>query len=93
MPRKKIEVERSLRAKGFVETNGDHHYFVYWTKDGRKSDAFTKTSFTQKMQDIPDNLLATMARQCRLSRAQFLQLVDCPLSREGYELILEPDQE
>ncbi len=31
------------------------------------------------MKEIPDNLLAQMAKQCHLSKEDFLRLVDCPL--------------
>ena len=88
MPRKKTDVERGLVNKGFVQSEGDHHFFVYYTIDGRKSEAHTKTSHTQKMKEIPDNLLGAMARQCCLKRSQFLDLVDCPLSREEFEVLL-----
>jgi hypothetical protein len=29
-----------------------------------------------------------MARQCKLTKQQFLELVDCPMNRDSYELIL-----
>jgi hypothetical protein len=29
--------------------------------------------------------VSKMAKQCRLTRVQFLDLVDCPMSREHYE--------
>jgi len=51
------------------------------------------TSHTPKMKDIPDNLLPQMARQCSLNKAQFLELIDCPLSREKYEEILKEADE
>jgi hypothetical protein len=85
MPRAKDGIERGLLRKGFEQREGDHHYFVYRNLRGEKTALFTKTSHTPKMRDIPDNLLALMARQCRLSKADFLNLVDCPLSREEYE--------
>jgi hypothetical protein len=89
MPRKKTKVESALLSKGFQQTENDHHYFIYFTKDGKKTTAKTKTSHTKKMKDIPDNLLSQMARQCHLKKAEFLDLVDCPLSQDGYEEILE----
>lgn len=85
MPRNKQDVEQSLKRKGFMRKEGDHHYFVYHTMSGLKTAIFTKTSHTPKMRNIPDNLLGQMARQCRLSKSEFLDLVDCPLSREEYE--------
>jgi len=35
--------------------------------------------------DIDDSLLSKMARQCGITRRQFLCLVDCPLQRPEYE--------
>jgi tRNA/tmRNA/rRNA uracil-C5-methylase (TrmA/RlmC/RlmD family) len=89
MPRRKIDVESALRRKGFDQTEGDHHWFVYVTIKGEKTGYRTKTSHTQKMKDIPDNLLSLMARQCKLSKKDFLDLIDCPLTREAYEEILK----
>jgi len=85
MPRRKQDVERSLLRKGFRLKEGDHHYFVYYNAAGLKTAKFTKTSHTPKMREIPDGLLNLMARQCGLNKADFLDLIDCPLSREGYE--------
>lgn len=85
MPRVKRDVENALESKGFVKKEGDHHYFVYWSVAGKKSRYFTKTSHTPKMRDIPDNLLAQMAKQCGLTKAEFERLVDCPMSRDDYE--------
>jgi hypothetical protein len=89
MSRQKTKVESALVSKGFQQTENDHHYFVYFTQDGKKTTAKTKTSHTKKMKDIPDNLLGQMAKQCHLTKSQFLELVDCPLSQEKYEDILQ----
>lgn len=86
MPRKQREVEQSLRQKGFRSREGDHSYFVYWSQAGKKTAVFTKTSHGAR--ELTDSLLAQMARQCRLSRADFDRLVDCPLTRADYELKL-----
>lgn len=85
MTRKKADVEAGLKAKGFEQKEGDHHFFVYITTGGLKTTVRTKTSHTLKMKDIPDNLLSQMARQCSLNKQDFLKLIDCPLSREKYE--------
>lgn len=89
MPRKKSKVESGLKDKGFEQTEGDHHFFVYVTTEGKKTAVRTKTSHTPKMKDIPDNLLSQMARQCKLSKNDFFRLLDCPLDREKYEAILK----
>ena len=88
MPRHRKDVEAALRSKGFVQSEGDHHYFIFHTRDGRKTRARTKTSHSPKVKELPDNIIGQMARQCLLSRARFLDLVDCPLGRGEYEQAL-----
>lgn len=78
-------VERSLCRKGFLKLQGDHHFFTYFTMSGSKSSVFTKTSHTPKIKDLGDDLLKKMAQQCKLSKTDFINLIDCPLSREKYE--------
>jgi len=39
--------------------------------------------------DLGDSLIAQMSRQIGLSKGKFLDLVDCPLSREQYDSILK----
>ena len=84
MPRKQGDVEKSLKAKGFEQAKGgDHNFFHYYSKAGKKTIVFTKTSHGAR--EIDDSLLGRMARQCKLSRADFDLLVDCPLDRDSYE--------
>lgn len=84
MPRKQGEVEKSLEAKGFQRAKGgDHNYFHYYSKAGKKTAVFTKTSHGAR--ELDDSLLGRMARQCKLTRADFDRLIDCPLDRDGYE--------
>jgi len=89
MPRSKKEVERALCAKGFRLLDSHHHFFVYYTLDGRKSAVRTKTSHSRKMKDISDAILSQMAKQCRLSSGEFLDLIDCPLTQNGFETRLK----
>ncbi len=83
MPRKQDAVEKSLLSKGFQPGGGDHNYFFYYSKAGKKTIVRTKTSHGAR--EIDDNLLAQMAKQCKLSNKDFGLLVDCPLSRDAYE--------
>lgn len=86
MPRKPADVERALLNKGFRKKEGDHHFFIYHSKAGRKTAVFTKTSHGER--EISDHLLGKMAKQVRLSNREFDDLVDCPLSRDAYEVKL-----
>ena len=83
MPRKQSDVEKSLQAKGFRSREGDHNYFNYYSKAGKKTAVFTKTSHGSR--EIDDSLLSLMARQCKLSNKDFGLLIDCPLDRDTYE--------
>ncbi len=38
---------------------------------------------------IDDYLLGLMAKQCKITKKQFLELIDCPLNRDDYETILQ----
>jgi hypothetical protein len=89
MQRDARKIETSLQSKGFERFEGDHSYFLYRTATGKKTLAKTKTSHTPKMKSIGDELLARMAKQCFLTKPQFLELIDCPLDRNAYEAILK----
>ena len=86
MPRKQSKVEKGLEAKGFRHDDGDHHFFHYFSTAGKKTRVFTKTSHGAS--EIDDSLLGRMAKQCKLKRAEFDRLIDCPLSRDAYESML-----
>ena len=86
MPRKQKVVEAALQGKGFQESGGDHRYFHYYSKAGKKTAVFTKTSHGNS--ELNDFLLGCMAKQCRLTRQKFELLVDCPLDRDSYEALL-----
>jgi hypothetical protein len=86
--RDKRQIEASLVAKGFERQEGDHHFFCYRATTGKKTMAFTKTSHTPKMKTITDELLSRMAKQCKLNKQKFIELIDCPLDRQGYEKLL-----
>lgn len=81
----KREVERSLESKGFERSPNKHNNFIYFTKSGKKSPARTGTSHSKKMKTIPDSIISEMAKQCKLTKAEFEDLINCPMSRDQYE--------
>ena len=83
----KRKVENAICSKGFQIDNDHHHFFIYYTIDGRRTSVRTHTSHTPKG-GINDFLIGKMSKQCRLRKPQFLDLVNCPLAREAYEKIL-----
>lgn len=92
MPLRRGDVEAALERKGFERRKGDHRYFTYCTARGTRTRVRTKTSHGRSGADIDDELLSRMAKQCRLSKEQFRDFVDCSLSRSDYEgVLLEKD--
>ncbi len=89
---KRPEVERALQRKGFRRRAGDHSFFIYYTRDGKKTPVRTKTSHGSSHRDIGSEIASRMARQCRLSSGDFERLVDCSLSRAEYEELLTRQQ-
>jgi len=87
VPRKKGDVVAGLENKGFQPREGDHLFLHYFNRDGRKTCVYTKVSHGSKG-DIDESLLGVMAKQCKLTKKNFLLLVDCPLTREVYEASL-----
>ncbi|SHL33518.1 hypothetical protein SAMN02745216_05029 [Desulfatibacillum alkenivorans DSM 16219] len=82
----KRSVEKGLQKKGFVKDGGDHHYFVYFSMEGKKTPVKTKTSHgSSKYKTLGAPLIAQMARQCKLTKQEFTDLIECPLSQKKYE--------
>ena len=72
----------ALLSKGFVQDDSrDHKYFFFCFQD-RKTDIFTRLSHGQRTAD--DWQLGKMARQTRLSKREFMALVECTLSGSDY---------
>ncbi len=78
-------VRAALTRKGFVQRDGDHHYYVYCA-GGKKTAVFTKISHSAD--EISDTLIGAMARQTRLNKSQFCDLVKCTLSADEYKELL-----
>ena len=86
--RDRSEIKKSLEFKGFKSREGDHQYYVYYTTNGKKTIIKTKLSRGSGYKVYSDPLLAAMAKQCKLTKGKFLDLVDCSLSQNDYEGIL-----
>ena len=61
--------------------DGDHRRFVYYS-EGKKTEIRTMVSHNSR--DVGDDLIHQMARQTRLTKSDFVALVECSLSGEGY---------
>lgn len=81
------EIISSLKKKGFELTrNGDHKIFELII-NGRKAGIRTKVSHGNKT--VHKNILSKMAKQIKISNAQFNDLIECPLDLNGLLRILQ----
>jgi len=80
-PRTVRTIINSLLKKGFIEKNTHHIIFRLYV-DGEKTDVCTYLSHGKH--ECSDSLLGKMAKQLRLTRAQFDAFIDCTLSMEAY---------
>lgn len=79
------EVLSSLQAKGFRVSQSKHAHLVLYV-DGKKS--AIRTMVSQGGRDIGEPLIHAMARQLKISKAEFMALVECTLSEEALVEIL-----
>ena len=82
--RDRRKVESALTRKGFKKDDSHHHRFFHYTANGQATGVRTHTSHSPRHKTLGDDLLNEMARQCRISKADFLKLVDCGLTGEEY---------
>lgn len=85
MPKDAKDVAAGLSKKGFAARNS-HHTFFHLYVDGKKRAVYTKISHGTR--EIDDKLLGMMARQVGLSKRDFHDLIDCPLSSDDYVKLL-----
>lgn len=86
--RSRDSIVAALLQKGFVQYDTHHHRYIYETQAGERTHIATKVSHTKKVKQVDAGRFSEMARQCKLTTAQFTGLVDCPLSRQEYEVSL-----
>jgi len=83
------DIDSSLRKKGFRrEMDGKHIHYFFADSDGKHSGIFTLMSHGMGSTAISDPLLGLMARQLHLTKALFLDLIDCSLNEDQYREIL-----
>lgn len=88
MPLDRSDIEKALKAKGFIlrdRPGDDHRYYDYNTKAGLKSTVFTKVSLGSKYKTLDDSLVAKMAKQLKLSKREFENYVQCTLTHDQYD--------
>lgn len=79
---------KNLKKKGFSDSENksvDHRYLELFYND--KFVLHTKISHGSK--DIGDHLIKQMSVQCHLDKNEFMDLSNCPLSKEDFFKILQ----
>ena len=88
---KRRDVLSNLQRKGFIsKERGRHVFLIYHNADGQKTEISTFVSRGTKYKDLGDDLVSSMAKQCKLTIGEFGELVDCSMSRDDYEGLVGP---
>jgi predicted RNA binding protein YcfA (HicA-like mRNA interferase family) len=79
---------KNLKSKGFIDSpnRSDDHKYLEFYQNG-KLILYTKISHGEK--DLDNFLIKQMSHQCKLSKMEFMDLANCPLSEKKYLEILE----
>jgi predicted RNA binding protein YcfA (HicA-like mRNA interferase family) len=70
-----------LNRKGFLQSESDHTHLILYV-NGKKTEVRTKVSHGAR--EIDDHLINLMSKQVHLEKKEFRDLINCPLSLEGY---------
>ncbi len=77
-------IEAALSAKGFaLEPGRDHRYYRLMV-DGKRTAISTFFSLGSGYKEYGDSLLAKVAKQLGLTKAELLALIDCDLDGPSY---------
>lgn len=79
---------QNLKKKGFVDMNGGSkdHKRLELIHEGK---FILHTKLSHNGQDLGDYLIKQMSDQCHLSKEDFKNLANCPLSKEAFFEILD----
>jgi hypothetical protein len=88
MPIERNEVIRALTAKGFELEEGTRHTKLRLSVDGKRTSVGTLLSRGTQSRDLGEPMVAAIAREVRLSKAELVRLVECSLSGAAYVELL-----
>ncbi len=82
---KATKIERALLNKLGFEPKAGHHRIFRLYLDGKLA---ARTYMSHRQREVGRYHISQMARQMRLSRREFLDAIECPLTqKEYYELL------
>ena len=85
MPEKRVNIDQSLRKKGFQRTNQSSHFYYKLIIDGKITDIRTKMSMGTQHATIGDNLISKMSRQIKMKNlGDFKRYIECTYSESSY---------
>ena len=78
----------NLKKKGFIDSTNksDDHKYLDLNYNGKH---VLHTKISHGSNDLGAHLISQMSRQCGLSKNEFIDLANCPLSFEEYIKVLE----
>lgn len=76
------KIKGGLKRKGFRESQSDHTFLTFYHND-MKTEVWTKLSLGGG-KEIGEDLIHRMASQVKLTKKQFLDLIECIMTRDGY---------
>jgi hypothetical protein len=85
-PRPIRTIRSALLKKGFIEEAFSDHKRLRLCVDGEETSIHTY--YSHGARECDDHILAQMARQLKLSRAQLDDLIDCRMGGEAYAKML-----
>jgi hypothetical protein len=83
--RKTKDIKTGLLAKGFEQEITHHEMYWLYVRGRRTS---IRTRISHGAAEYNDKLLGLMAKQLKLRRSEFDDLIECPLSGEDYTKLL-----
>lgn len=84
----------NICSKGFVEQKGgSHRAFNYLTLDGKRSSITTHVSRSPQHKVLTDALISAMAKQCHISKSEFVEFAKCSIDQYAYESILQANHQ
>jgi hypothetical protein len=84
---KKIRViQSSLAKKGFVADDTGHHIYYRFFIGGKRTDVYT--FFSHGDVEIHGGRINQTAKQLRLDKDKFLELIDCHMDESAYTKLL-----
>ena len=78
-------IRAALGDKGFRRVEKHHEMWWYYVGERKTS---VRTRISHGANEYGDALLGQMARQLRLGKAELVDLIDCPMTREAYLEVL-----